>query len=87
MNNFYDVDIKKLNINIGYEDIQKMPNGIQKAVQYAIYGLTIDGEHHKQWYLERVLESLGVKLTDLNECLSKLNDDEGNDQWKEGIAP
>lgn len=87
-NTFKEIDILKLNIDIGYEDISKMPNGTEKAVQYAIYGLTTDGGHHKQWHLERVLESLGVDLDDLDYCLSELDSgDACMEHWEKGIAP
>ncbi len=28
-----------------------------------IGGLTTDGEHHKQWYLEQIANALGIELT------------------------
>lgn len=41
-----------------------------------LFALMVDGEHHKQWYLERILERLGhdpEKMRDMG--------------WDEGIAP
>jgi len=39
-----------------------------------IGALTTDGEHHKQWYLERIAEVLGIELvTELD--------------YEKGIAP
>lgn len=61
--------------------ILSMPNGKNKAVQLAIHGLLTDGGHHKQWYLERILEALNVNLTQLRIDLVK----DGYD-WDEGIA-
>jgi hypothetical protein len=37
-------------------------------------GLTTDGAHHKQWYLEQIAELLGIPLT------QELD-------YEEGIAP
>jgi hypothetical protein len=39
--------------------------------------LLTDGVHHKQWYLERVLEALGYDPETLHADL----------QWERGIAP
>lgn len=32
-----------------------------KVLHLALEGLEVDGEHHKQWYLERIVETLGCK--------------------------
>ena len=49
---------------------------------YAISGLVTDGAHHKQWYLERILEALNVDLGELRKQL------EGKDHdWEPGVAP
>jgi len=32
------------------------------AVELALHALTTDGAHHKQWYLERIVEALGIDL-------------------------
>lgn len=38
-------------------------------------GLCTDGGHHKQWYLEKIAKTLGIKL-------------DGKDtEWESGIAP
>jgi hypothetical protein len=42
----------------------------------------VDGDSHKQWYLERVIESLGVNLKQLKKDLK--NDDY---EWEPGIPP
>lgn len=44
--------------------------------QLAIEGLCIDGEHHKQWYLEQIL----AEFDDIDVVRTKL-------QWEKGIAP
>lgn len=44
---------------------------ISTVTDLIIAGLLIDGEHHKQWYLEQIAKLLGIDLT------SPLNYDEG----------
>jgi len=56
---------------------------VEKAQELAVDGLFTDGGHHKQWYLERVLEALGVDLQAMR--LEQLQ--EGWMDWEEGIAP
>ncbi len=51
-------------------------------VELATDGLLTDGEHHKQWYLEQILERLGINL----EAHRKALGDEGYD-WEDGIVP
>jgi hypothetical protein len=45
-------------------------------------GLITDEGHHKTWYLEQILETIGVDLTDLRARLIS----QGYD-WEPGIAP
>jgi len=47
-----------------------------------INALETDGAHHKQWYLERILEALGFDLKTVKEEENKNDYD-----WEEGIAP
>jgi len=57
---------------------------IEKAVNYILDGLTIDGGHHKQWYLEQALCELKGK--DWVEANNKFDEDgETYDAWEEGI--
>jgi len=51
---------------------------VQRAIMYAKDGLVTDGANHKQWYLERILEELGVDLAVL--VCDGL-------EWDEGVAP
>ena len=51
------------------------------TVQLAIDGLLTDGAHHKQWYLEQILVTLGVDLAQLAKDLGD------EDYWEPGIAP
>jgi len=55
---------------------------INRIKELAIDGLLTQETHHKQWYLERMLEELGVNIKDLREQLQS----EGYD-FDEGIAP
>jgi len=54
---------------------------IDKIKDLAINGLLTQEKHHKQWYLERMLEELGMNIKDLREQLQG----EGYD-FEEGIA-
>ncbi len=65
-----------LDLRIG--ELEKLPPSISKALALAINGLYFDGGHHKQWFLEQVIEALG---SDLAMVLTEI----GN--WEDGIAP
>jgi hypothetical protein len=43
---------------------------IEIAKQLALYGLQIDGGHHKQWILEQILLTLGVPSSEIRETES-----------------
>ena len=58
------------------------PGLIEKLQDLAMDGLLTDGGHHKQWYLEQIMEMLGINLDRLAEEF-KLYDCE----WEPGIAP
>ncbi len=63
------------------------PANVAKAVNYAIHGLLTDGGHHKQWALERVLESLGIDFKELRIILRTGVDENEWYEWEDGIAP
>ena len=42
---------------------------IDNIKDLAINGLLTEETHHKQWYLERILEELGVNIKDLRKQL------------------
>lgn len=44
----------------------------------AVEGLQTDGAHHKQWFLERILEGLGCNLASLRDR---------SIDWEDGVAP
>ena len=39
---------------------------VGEARRIVVEGLTTDGDHHKQWYLEQIAEKLGVDLSGLD---------------------
>jgi len=49
----------------------------------AAIALYVDGGHHKQWYLEQILEAIDV---DLQELAAEM-EAQGGYKWEEGIAP
>ncbi len=63
-------------------EILEMPNGVEKAREFAISGLLTDGGWRKQWYLERILEALDVDLKELQAALAV-----GGYVWEKGVAP
>ena len=69
-------------LDYGFEQMEALPNGPEKAALLAVNGLMTDGGHHKQWYLARVLEALGQDLSELRESLNAMGYD-----FDEGIAP
>ena len=71
-----------INFDVPLTTVFSMPPGTVKAALLATYGLTIDGAHHKQWFLEQIIESLGVSLPQLREQAIK-----GDWEWEAGIAP
>ena len=46
-------------LDLEIDELGKQPPSIEKARAWAIIGLYIDGAHHKQWFLEQVIEALG----------------------------
>jgi hypothetical protein len=58
------------------------PGLIEKLQDLAMDGLLTDGGHHKQWYLEQILETLGINLDRLAEEFKLLDC-----EWEPGIAP
>ena len=58
---------------------KNMTDILIEIADLAIEGLTIDGEHHKQWYFEQVLEKIFDSA--VVNALRKEND------WEEGVAP
>jgi len=55
-------------------NMESKPVDIDRALELARDGLHIDGAHHKQWYLEEILKSLGEDLP-------------SEEEYEPGIAP
>lgn len=55
---------------------------VETACSHLINGLLTDGEHHKQWYIERAILALGFSLDDLREEAAS-----DGYKWEDGIAP
>lgn len=68
--------------DVGYAEMESMPPGTEKAIQYLVSALVTDGGHHKTWCAEEALKALGV---DLDELRRELNKDDYD--WEPGIAP
>jgi len=66
-------------LKTSYQWVENPEVVYQKIKNLVVEGLTTDGEHHKQWYLEQVLIILGVDLEDLRT--------NGYTFWDKGIAP
>jgi hypothetical protein len=58
---------------------QEPSSPIQTIADLCLDALTTDGAHHKQWYLEKILQEVHEPYT-----FNKLRDEVG---WDEGIAP
>lgn len=59
---------------------------MEKIVELVVKALYVEGEHHKQWYLEQILSL----LVNDEDALKKLRIDmliEEEYLWEEGIAP
>lgn len=39
---------------------------LKQIIDLCVKGLTTDGAHHKQWYLEEILKTLGPNTEKLN---------------------
>ena len=73
---------KEMLARIGYfgiNQLSKIDDPIEQAVACLWYGVTWDGSHHKQWFMEKALEALGCNL----KLLKEMDDD----NWEPGIAP
>jgi hypothetical protein len=62
--------------------VRELEAQISKAKGHATNGLVTDGAMHKQWYLEKILVSLG---TDMEKLKKEMNDSDYD--WDEGVAP
>lgn len=74
--------IEDLAVGKTHREMERLPMGLERAAHYLAYGLFVQGDHHKQWFIERALESLGVDMMALRAACA----DEGC-SIEEGIAP
>lgn len=80
---WHSIDAEMASEEVGYEEIESMEIGTQRAALYAVAGLLVESQsHHKQWVLEKVLESLGVNIAELKTIIQE----QGYD-FDRGIAP
>jgi len=56
---------------------------VMSAIALTVAGLTTDGAHHKQWYLEQILEKLGANVVLIRKELHRKN----GYSWDDGVAP
>jgi hypothetical protein len=63
-------------------EILALKNGQTKIYELAIAGLLIDGEYHKQWFLEEIIKACGDGIGTVLAALKI----EGYD-FERGIAP
>lgn len=54
----------------------------ERIKELAIKGLLTDDGHHKQWYIEKILEEIGYDIKEIWEELKNEDYD-----WDEGIPP
>jgi len=55
---------------------------VKKIFNLAVDGLLTDGSHHKQWYLEQIIEVLRIEKKDLRQWLREQDYD-----YDDGTAP
>lgn len=61
---------------------------VNTAIDLAFNGLMTDGGHHKQWYLDQIIQTLASERY-RRLCKEAKNGEEGPEtyDWEEGIAP
>lgn len=59
------------------DDVHKQQDKLFKILQLTLDGLWIDGINHKQWYLEQILEALGISVEEWRE----------KGDWDKGVQP
>ncbi len=64
-----------LDMEVG--ELVKQPLSTEKVLALAICGLHFDGAHHKQWFLERIIDALGSDSAEAYEY----------GDWEDGVAP
>ena len=75
----YDTIIQHLLLEARLRRIEKEQKADELS-EWIVSGLVTDGAHHKQWYLEKVLEEV------MGEAYVKTMRDE-NGEWEKGVPP
>lgn len=88
-----DLEVKGLPVEDEVDEVEAL-------MEFIVDGLTTDGAHHKQWFLEVVLAAVSGHLSyddladwrhgDFNQSLKDLRaayEDEDQIVWDDGIAP
>lgn len=76
MNNYTKIEeIVELAEEIG-SALVEIESCVEQIIGLATDGLLTDGSHHKQWYLEQILEVCGIDLKKLREKLNLVTTDE-----------
>lgn len=57
---------------------------IKEAIATAVYAMSIEGEHHKVWALDKIVKDLAAE--DYNNVVGNFKADTGKD-WDTGIEP
>ena len=65
-------------LELELDDLVAQPPSIVKAIALAICGLYFDEGHHKQWFLEAIIEALGSDLEVVRAEYAN---------WEKGVAP
>ncbi len=57
---------------------------IEEAINTAVYAMGVDGEHHKTWALDRIVQVLAAEKYE--NVVENFTADTGKD-WDQGIEP
>ena len=71
------METKQETLNVVCNAIDDAADPMEKVIKYAILGLIMDSVDHKQWALEMVIESLGLKIEDVQESVGQ--------EWEPGV--
>ncbi len=63
---------------------QILNDRIKEAIDTVVYVMNVDGEHHKTWALDRMVQVLANE--DYDKVVENFKADTGRD-WEQGIEP
>lgn len=61
------------------------PKNVAEALESAMCGMSTDGAHHKQWYLDQIVRALTREMYE--SCVQDFEQKFGRGSWDAGIAP